>query len=755
MEAVKNRQGNRNLFIPHRLTLTFIGSSPMDVPGGPLYDDWSTQPSGVWSTPVSSVRSTDGREGIRSHPWSLGSTLREETGLEGHEAAPSHQREPGEIWARHEYENTHGLNRSTTRHDKGRQTVSQQLQTGASSRLIRPTAHMDDHPGQELRHDEEVHEPQDRDWRIGTSASLQNSSQALEALDQMSNRRDELGLEVSRLSSGHDVTITTSPTSQQCLGSSEKLIEPRPPDDEPGESALQRFASKKRINFIQKFSIRSQGSKNRTDLLCEAAEKGDLSTARTLIKAGAAINGAGKKGYTPLGMATREDHYDLASMLLEHGADVRMGWKAKSSKETASSVISDNGTAAEFNACSTPLHLAAQFGSVELVNLLISSYGARVNASSVAHHDYLRTGPLGLARDDEIAAALLKHGAYVNGDPGEQKDVAPLILAVKDRRVSCARVLLQHKAIVDCRDRNNCTPLFYACEGTGGKVALELVEMLLTSGASVAVRSIGFTRIGSRPWCPLSKLCTRMSLDQYDVMCASRFVAAFNQPSKPELRELDFSLWSLCRLFSFEDVDIRRELMNLLLGAGASPNFLVSEVNALHKLFGRFIFRAKNYPNEEESIQLMLKCSTTLIKADASLEKLIRDLQHDQTRIQHCRSPAQYHYALKMFTFALDEAEECADAGLVKNRLELCWTFLRWSQKIKSLHGLDRLEENLDEFWDILDKMGLSGKAQQPDEDLEKFWDVIDRLSPSAETRQPKLTSPLSSSNLFAAHLTV
>ncbi|MHC4557295.1 MAG: ankyrin repeat domain-containing protein [Planctomycetota bacterium] len=85
---------------------------------------------------------------------------------------------------------------------------------------------------------------------------------------------------------------------------------------------------------------------------------GDIDMVRSFIEAGTSINGEPLRGaITPLYWAIRENHEDVAELLIEKGANVQVkGWRGW-----------------------TPLHYAAREGNRDMVELLITK-GADVNA---------------------------------------------------------------------------------------------------------------------------------------------------------------------------------------------------------------------------------------------------------------------------------------------------------------------------------------------------------------------------------------
>ena len=135
---------------------------------------------------------------------------------------------------------------------------------------------------------------------------------------------------------------------------------------------------------------------------------------------------------TPLHLASKYGHRQVACFLLEHGADV----SAKGGDK------------------STPLHLASQEGHVEVAQMLIER-GADVSAQTWGEdtplHLALQMGHV------EVAQMLIERGAdvsarYRGGD-------TPLHLALRARHVEIAQMLIGLGADVSAQDNNGLTPL--------------------------------------------------------------------------------------------------------------------------------------------------------------------------------------------------------------------------------------------------------------------------------------------------------
>jgi len=149
---------------------------------------------------------------------------------------------------------------------------------------------------------------------------------------------------------------------------------------------------------------------------------------------------------TPLGVASRWGHDEVARVLLEHGADTKIwdrdGW--------------------------CPLQLAAGYGHVEVIRVLLE-HGADVNArektNSTALHSASACGHAAAAR------VLLEHGADPNAN--EKADETPLHWATNE---GVARILLEYGADPNAKNCFNCTPLDEALVKRRPKVARLLRE---------------------------------------------------------------------------------------------------------------------------------------------------------------------------------------------------------------------------------------------------------------------------------------
>ena len=197
----------------------------------------------------------------------------------------------------------------------------------------------------------------------------------------------------------------------------------------------------------------------------------------------------------PLFAALSADHFDIAELLLEHGADVNV-------RDTMGETIL-------LKVLSRP-----QRNLVNKVRLLLK-HAADVNAFDVA-----LKSPLHLAESEgefEVAQILIKHKADVSSPDIDGK--TPLhVLSERWTRnesdvLNHARFLLEHGAEANRRDKNNQTPLLLAM----GRGWFKLARILLQYGADAnAENDNGMT--------PLQLLSEYLTYNEGDVLNPARFL---------------------------------------------------------------------------------------------------------------------------------------------------------------------------------------------------------------------------------------
>eukprot|EP00063_Salmo_salar_P041909 XP_014016744.1 PREDICTED: ankyrin-1-like isoform X17 [Salmo salar] len=193
------------------------------------------------------------------------------------------------------------------------------------------------------------------------------------------------------------------------------------------------------------------------------------------------------KGFTPLYMASQENHLEVVKFLLENGAN--------------QSLPTEDGF--------TPLAVALQQGHENVVALLIN-YGTKGKVRLPALHiaarnDDTRTAavllqndpnadvlsktgftPLHIAAHYEnlnVAQLLLNRGANVNFTP--KNGITPLHIASRRGNVIMVRLLLDRGAQIDAKTKDELTPLH--CAARNGHV--RIIEILLDQGAPIQAKT--------------------------------------------------------------------------------------------------------------------------------------------------------------------------------------------------------------------------------------------------------------------------
>ena len=208
-----------------------------------------------------------------------------------------------------------------------------------------------------------------------------------------------------------------------------------------------------------------RGDYNMTPLL-SAAYNGGFEMVQVLLKYKADINARDNAGEDALHNASNSSALDIgpslsnvARLLLKHGADVN----ARTDKDDRHS---------------TPLHLAAKKGRIEVAHVLLqhgADVGTKDGNGRTALHLAAQYGKV------EVAHVLLQHGADVGTKDSDGKTA--LHRAVHYEDVEVVRVLLEHGADVGMKDGDGRTALHQAVDYG----AVNIVRMLLEHGADVGM----------------------------------------------------------------------------------------------------------------------------------------------------------------------------------------------------------------------------------------------------------------------------
>ena len=162
------------------------------------------------------------------------------------------------------------------------------------------------------------------------------------------------------------------------------------------------------------------GSASYADAIHDAAKSGDLAKVQLLVVDGSDVNGKGVNEETPLIVASLEGQGEIASYLLQRGADIdarnaggllalHAAAYAGHSDIVALLIVKGanvNDAANRFGV--TPLHVAAEENHLAVVELLLK-HGA--DPTAVERNGYTALTRAGWREHWDVAAVLLANGA--------------------------------------------------------------------------------------------------------------------------------------------------------------------------------------------------------------------------------------------------------------------------------------------------------------------------------------------------------
>uniref|UniRef100_A0A0A9WM61 Serine/threonine-protein phosphatase 6 regulatory ankyrin repeat subunit B n=1 Tax=Lygus hesperus TaxID=30085 RepID=A0A0A9WM61_LYGHE len=195
-----------------------------------------------------------------------------------------------------------------------------------------------------------------------------------------------------------------------------------------------------------------------------AAAAGNCSVINYLLALKANVETNNLGGNTPLRIALFQKQVEASKILLKY-------YKPNSNP----------------NGGFSPLHVAAEIGSIELVrHLLLQGENPKDLTDRAATALHLAA----LNGHTEVVEALITNGADVNAR--SSSGGTPLLFAVETNREDIVRTLLQSGADVNCIDADNFAPIFHAA--SNGNVTI--AKILLEKGARV---NLAFHPTGQTP----------------------------------------------------------------------------------------------------------------------------------------------------------------------------------------------------------------------------------------------------------------
>ncbi|KAK7094592.1 hypothetical protein V1264_006126 [Littorina saxatilis] len=217
----------------------------------------------------------------------------------------------------------------------------------------------------------------------------------------------------------------------------------------------------------------------------------DDTTVKECLCYHATVDSKDENGLTPLHIASKHGHADIASLLADLGANLNATAKSGLTPlhyacrgqclETVQLLVEKGGLV---NAVDregiTPLHTACKQGDKEIAELLIL-HNAHVDAKTSVgftplHHTCFQG-------NTDIAQLLLKSGADINTTSGGGD--TPLNLACAQGNTDTVRRLVANRADVNVTNTDNDTPPHGACDRSNA----DIVRLLLNQGADVSVQN--------------------------------------------------------------------------------------------------------------------------------------------------------------------------------------------------------------------------------------------------------------------------
>ncbi|KAL6868590.1 ankyrin repeat-containing domain protein [Trichoderma novae-zelandiae] len=214
---------------------------------------------------------------------------------------------------------------------------------------------------------------------------------------------------------------------------------------------------------------------------------------RLLLKRGGVIHPNDEAGKVKL-LATGLEHHTVIEMLFGHEYRLALGGNGKDetipytaetrSETTLQSLLNGDDDVDEVDQQGrTPLSRAAERGDEQIVEMLIKSGKANINARDQGHGE---TPLIRAAKEghDAIVRMLLDAGADVNVQEQREGETA-LTMSIESRNEATIQALLDRGADVNSRDHTNHTPLHAASwQGSG-----PAMKMLLDRHVDVNARN--------------------------------------------------------------------------------------------------------------------------------------------------------------------------------------------------------------------------------------------------------------------------
>ncbi len=223
-----------------------------------------------------------------------------------------------------------------------------------------------------------------------------------------------------------------------------------------------------------------------SDMVYEAIGQGDILKVQQLLSQGLDVNCRNRKQMTPLIAAVKYNHFDIARLLCERGADVNAVSYANAADEDGNM---------------SPLLWASINGNIKMAQFFLQR-GAKVNQTSIDEFTPL----LAAAQKGHLPMVefLLDSGANLDYS-GPIAENSALKAAVIRGHINVVRYLLSKGANISIRDRLGNSLLMYGQSGS-----LEMIKILTECGLDINKQNNSgdtiFTLLASSPKDQLEKL---------------------------------------------------------------------------------------------------------------------------------------------------------------------------------------------------------------------------------------------------------